>query len=204
MDTVYPRLPELWSELSLKKGASILVPFCGKTLDMNWLVQKGYHVIGIDAIKKGLLEWMGAYPKSFSKESYRDYTVYRSEHIELWHGNFFSLTPCDIGAVDVVYDKAAMIALPKEKRPAYAKKVLDLCDEHTQIILQTFEYKQDEMSGPPFSIPEKEVQSFYGDQFKVKLLHEQSKLDELNKFQQRGLSTYLTEKVYHLIPLNKK
>lgn len=203
MDAVYPQLPRLWPLLSLKSNARILVPLCGKSLDMQWLAEQGCNVIGVEVSAKALREFRDGYPGEFSEDSSYGFTIYRSNSIELWQGDFLKLPVTEIPRFDLIYDKAAIVALPREMRASYAKKVLELCGEHTQILLQTFEYIQKEMSGPPFSVDEKELRKYFDHRFEMTLLHEQSKLNELSKFQRRGLSTYLSEKVYLLKPLHR-
>ena len=41
-------LCKLWPELELEKGARVLVPLCGKSHDMSWLVEQGFHVVGVE------------------------------------------------------------------------------------------------------------------------------------------------------------
>lgn len=202
MEMVYPQLPKFWSGLSLKNNARVFVPLCGKSLDMQWFADQGYYVIGVDVSGKALHEFMDMAAQFFFEDSGHGFTIYRSESFELWEGDFLKLPPEKIPELDAVYDKASIVALPQKMRGTYAQKLLDLCGSRTQIILQTFVYDQREMNGPPFSVDEKEIQQLFGHRFKLELLHEQSKLEELDKFQRRGLSSYLIEKVYLLQPLS--
>lgn len=201
MEVVYPQLPKLWPTFSLAKESRILVPFCGKSLDMKWLIEQGHYVIGVDAVEKALTEFIDSYPKPFSKDSSHGFQIYKSNNLELWQGDFLKLPATKVENIDAVYDKAALVAIPKENRKDYAQKIIALCNKDTHIFLQTFEYRQEEMSGPPFSVSEQEVKTLFGGHFDIEILHKQSKFDELAKFQQRGLSSYLIEKVYHLSPL---
>lgn len=198
MEQVYPPLPDLWARLSIKSDARVLVPLCGKSLDLRWLTDRGHHVTGVEVSEKALRKVMQNHPQSFSKDSSHGFTIYRSESLELWQGDFLKLPVQKIQHPDVIYDKASIVALPPKMRQSYAWKVLQLCDNQTEIIVQTFEYNQDEMSGPPFSVDKEELNRHFGHRFELTLMHEQSKLEELSKFQQRGLSSYLSEKVYHL------
>ena len=36
------------SALGLAKGAAVLVPLCGKSLDLVWLAEQGHAVIGVE------------------------------------------------------------------------------------------------------------------------------------------------------------
>ncbi|HEX6983333.1 MAG TPA: methyltransferase domain-containing protein [Balneolaceae bacterium] len=200
LNEVYLLLPDLWPSLSLKAGARILVPFCGKSLDMQWFTDHGFHVTGVDVSEKALQEFMERSRKSFSSYQEHGLSVFRSKNIELWQGNFQKLPINNMAPFDAIYDKAALIALPRKMRAKYAQKALQLCDPATQMLLQTFEYGQDEMAGPPFSVDEDELQKLYGKQFDLALLYQKQKPELLEKFQRRGLLSYLIEKVYHLKP----
>ena len=37
-----------WPRLKLATGSRILVPLCGKSLDMLWLLEQGHPVVGIE------------------------------------------------------------------------------------------------------------------------------------------------------------
>ena len=43
-----PALINYCSLLNLPQNSRIFVPLCGKTLDIAWLLQQGYQVVGID------------------------------------------------------------------------------------------------------------------------------------------------------------
>ena len=45
---VHPLLPLHWHHLNLPQTATVLVPMCGKSLDMQWLLDAGHRVIGIE------------------------------------------------------------------------------------------------------------------------------------------------------------
>ena len=201
MDVVYPPLRKLWPQLSLKSQARVLVPLCGRSMDMKWIAEQGCQVIGVEVSQKALQDFMDRWDEEFTTDSSHGFTIYKSPSIELWQGDFMKIPESKIKPVDAIYDKAAIVALRKDMRSKYAKKLLKLCHANTQILLQTFEYKQDEMNGPPFSVDGEEISRLFGHQFSITSLHEQSLFDELSKFQRRGLSSYLVEKVFHLKPL---
>jgi len=62
---INPLLPQFWPTLGLTVGDTVLVPLCGKSLDMDWLLDAGYKVFGIElsniAIQAFLCRaWFGA------------------------------------------------------------------------------------------------------------------------------------------------
>ena len=200
MDTVYPYLPTYWPRLQLKEGATILVPLCGKSLDLAWLKIRNYTVIGVEVSEKAALDFFLKNDMTFEKFTKNSFTVYQSDNLAIWAGDFFKLKREHLTKVDGIYDKAALIALPKARRKRYAEKLKSFCQPTTQILMNTFEYEQEEMNGPPFAVFFNELKELFGQHFTIELLHQESIMDELPKFQQRGLSSYLIEKIYHLYP----
>lgn len=200
MDEVFPPLKNYWHHLQLAHGATILVPLCGKTLDIEWFVGQAYYVIGIDVSEKAIEALKHNHSEPFCTSSTGGLTRYKSDSLELWCGDFFKLQKNWLPPIDAIYDKAALIALPPETRRQYAKAIKRLCQPHTRQFLSCFEYNQDEMNGPPFAVFEDELQTHYSDRFHINLLYSHSLMDELTGFHRRGLHSYLTEKIYHLTP----
>ena len=72
---------------------------------------------------------------------------------ELWCGDMFELPREAVAGVAGVYDRAALIALPRPLREQYAEKLKALLPAQAPMLLITLEYEQPQMSGPPFSVP---------------------------------------------------
>lgn len=202
METVYPPLSNLWRRIGIKSDTRVLVPLCGKSLDLLWLADHCDTVTGVEISPKALQQVMQQHSESFVQDTRYGFTIYRSKSLVLWEADFAKLPADQIPSQNLIYDKASIVALPPAKRLAHAKKMIELCNPDTQILIQVFEYDQREMDGPPFSVDEQELKKLFGQRFKLKCIHEQSKLEELEKFKRRGLSSYLTEKIFHLTPLN--
>ncbi|GAA5521694.1 thiopurine S-methyltransferase [Aliifodinibius salicampi] len=200
MDHVYPLLPKLWPQFNLPANAKVLVPLCGKSIDLLWLLQKNFHVIGIEVSAKAIKQLERNSSLFFTCTNRKGHTVFEANSMEIWKDDFLNISPDVIGKVDAIYDKAALIALPPEIRKKYIPHLQSFCHSHTQILLQTFEYKQEEMQGPPFSVSQKELRTYFNPNFEIKLLYEKSKLNEFERFKERGLTSYFIEKVYQIYP----
>lgn len=158
------------SKLSLRPHSHIFVPLCGKSIDMLWLKQQGYRVIGVELSEKACLQFFRENEIPFELTQIEDFLVYTSDAITLFSGDFFNITPAVIGPIDAIYDRAALIALPPELREQYALKMIDLAMPSTSMLLITIRYQQVDMQGPPFSIDEQDVHFLYGKNFSVQLL----------------------------------
>lgn len=152
--------------LNLAKGASVFVPLCGKTRDIAWLLEQGYAVSGAELSETAvvaLFEDLGIAPKI---SVHGALTLYCSERLAIWVGDIFALTAADLGAVDAIYDRAALVALPDEMRARYVAHLMEITGGARQLLL-TFAYDQSKMAGPPFSNTADMVQGYYRDHFTV-------------------------------------
>jgi len=202
MSEVYPSLRTYLPKFGLDADATILVPLCGKSLDINWLADQGFHVIGVELAVEAVQEVIRRTPDDFMISTKAGFSIYRANSMpmEIWQGDIMKLQPNWVSKADLVYDKAALIALPPEKRYKYTCKVQSLLTDKGAIFQQTFEYPQSEMNGPPFSVRTEELKEYYGDTFAIELLLEQEAPNLLQRFQNRGLHSYLIEKIYCLSP----
>jgi hypothetical protein len=97
----------------------------------------------------------------------------RLSEFVLFQGSIFDLTPELLGAVDGVYDRAALVALPAGLRDEYASHLTSLTQAQGQLLI-CYEYDQACADGPPFSVPEGEVRRLYEGTFAIELLETQS------------------------------
>jgi thiopurine S-methyltransferase len=206
MQIVYPLLPPHWPRLALSKEARILVPLCGKSLDLNWFMEQGHYVIGVEVSELAIRTFLEQHDllDEATTDSKGDFTIYCTPCGEFWVGDLLKLHPNWIDPIDAVYDKAAIVALREDQRPDYARHMRTLVSPDTPMMIQTFDYPQDEMPGPPFSVPIEEIESYYGDRYTIEVLEKRNRLDDLAKFKQRGLETHLWEYVLLLTPKSAK
>jgi len=191
------QLVELWPAFPLKTGSTVLVPLCGKSLDMIWLSQQGHKVIGIEISELACRQFFEEHDINYHLRTKGGFTIYESENISLWQGDIFKMQGSYLPKIHSVYDRAALVALPFQKRIAYVNKISALISSNVHIFLHSFEYDQEEMNGPPFSVTGDEIKALYGEKFVINCLKEKEILSQNNKFRRKGLS-YLKEKIYHI------
>lgn len=164
-----PLLVKHFSELSLATGSRIFLPLCGKTLDISWLLSRGVRVAGAELSKlavEQLFTELGVQPE-ISRAGETDH--YQAENIDIFAGDIFDLSGKEIGPVDAVYDRAALVAFPEKTRQRYAAFMTEITNRAPQLLI-CYEYDQSVMEGPPFSISDREVDSHYGKVYELKLL----------------------------------
>ena len=159
-----PLLVDYFSKLSLTKGSRVFLPLCGKTMDIAWLLSNGYRVVGAelsDIAIAQLFTGMGVSPEISTSGKI---THYRHKGLEIFGGDIFNLSGDVTGPVDAVYDRAALVALPRETRQRYTKHLIDLTDAAPQLLI-CYEYDQSRMDGPPFSVTHDEIVRHYRDHY---------------------------------------
>ncbi|MBK5513117.1 thiopurine S-methyltransferase [Pseudomonas sp. TH15] len=194
---VNPYLQRYWPQLGLEEGARVLVPLCGKSLDLLWLAKCGHEVLGVELSEKAVEDFFHEHQFDPDVSDQGPFTVYRAGSIEIWCGDFFALTAGDVADCSALYDRAALIALPPTMREQYAAHLQSILPVGLQGLLITLDYDQTQMAGPPFSVDGAQVQRLLGSTWQVKLLEAQDVLDDSWKFVQAGV-TRLEERVYRI------
>ena len=162
-----PVLVQHWSALGLEAGSRVFVPLCGKTLDIHWLLAQGFQVAGAEltelAVQQLFAELGVTEPKITDEGKMRRYSA---ENIDIFVGDIFDLTRETLGAVDAVYDRAALVALPEEVRTRYTEHLMHLTGRAPQLLI-CYVYDQSAMPGPPFAIADAEVARHYEDAYEL-------------------------------------
>ncbi|MGE4233976.1 MAG: thiopurine S-methyltransferase [Bacteriovoracia bacterium] len=182
----------------------ILVPLCGKSKDMNWLLEQGRSVIGCELSDLACESFFKETNRPFKKINEKSFTVYKGESVELWCGDFFALPEDALGSVSGIYDRAALIALPDNLRPKYAKKISEIAlrsSSFSNLLLITIEYESKEIQGPPFSVSLEEVHKIYSG-LSVNLIEEQRE-EKLGGKNPKFSGVRITERVFSLSQLKK-
>ena len=65
---------------------------------------------------------------------------YEAEGITIFNRNIFEITPAEIGRVDWVYDRAALVALPEDLRQLYRQKIDEFMPVGSKCLLITLEF----------------------------------------------------------------
>jgi len=194
-------LKDYWDALGVAPPARVLVPLCGKSLDMLWLMEQGYQVEGVELSPLAIEAFFAEQGLAAEQREIDGWRVWQYDRLRLWCGDFFALGKAQLGRIDAIYDRAALIALPAEMRPRYAEHVCRL-GGGARCLLVTLDYPQEQMSGPPFAVSPAEVARLYQAAVGTEPLRNRDVLTENPHLRERGLGS-LHEAVYRLqIPKN--
>jgi thiopurine S-methyltransferase len=197
---VNQQLERHWPSLAIDPARAVLVPLCGKSLDLVYLRRLGHPVVGVELSPLAVREFFeeqGLQPESRALGN--GLRAYEAEGICLIQGDFFALRREDLPEIGGVYDRAALIAMPPETQPRYAEQLLALLPARAAMLLITLEYDGGEMQGPPFSTPAEQVRRLYGGRCTVEAIESVDALADNPGLRARGV-TALTETVWRLIP----
>jgi len=197
LPAVNPYLLTYWPRLQLPRGARVLVPLSGKSVDLPWLRAEGFKVTAIDVSPLAADAVFSALGETPLRTCQGAFEVLEIPGLRFLVGDFFAATPTLVGQVDAIYDRAALIALPPDRRPAYAAQLNALQGPGARGLLVGFEYPQAEMNGPPFAVHEAEVRALFGATHAIETLVRVDILDTEPRFRARGVSS-LVEHVYTL------
>lgn len=164
-----PLLVKHFGALSLPEGSRVFVPLCGKSLDMVWLLSRGYKVAGAELSELAVRQFfseLNVEPEISSRDKLKRFSA---PDIDIFCGDIFDLTPSALGPADAVYDRAALVALPEAVRPRYAAHVQTLTAQAPQLLI-CYEYDQSRAGGPPFSISRAEIERHFSGNYQIKLL----------------------------------
>ena len=196
-DRVNSYLTRHFARTGAQSGGTVLVTLCGKSLDMLWLHEQGFDVVGVEISPLAVEAFFSENNLQPTITTSGKFQRYHAENITLLCGDFFDLTTTDIGDIAAVYDRASLIALPPEMRPRYAEHLTSLLPRGTNVLLVTMDYPQEQMQGPPFSVRESEVHDLYENNFEITRLESMDILGNNLRFKELGLSQ-LIERTYLL------
>ncbi|MGF1721057.1 thiopurine S-methyltransferase [Vibrio kyushuensis] len=190
LDDVNPLLVQYWSQTEPKRSDSVFVPLCGKSEDLVWLATKHDDVQGVELSNIAV--------RSFFAEHFYtpmvttlngQHELYQFDELSIYAGDVFT---APVANVDIVYDRAALIALPEAMRGQYVELIKSKLSQNGRILLVTLDYAQDEMAGPPFSVPKSEVETLFSD-YKITHLYRDDADENHPKRVKKGLSRFAEE-----------
>lgn len=183
----HPFLVRWWPTLGLATGSRVYVPLCGKSLDMVWLAERGLRIVGSELSPIAIREFFterGLVPSTTALGGFRRHLA---SPYELLEGDALALTDAELGPVHAAYDRAALVALPPEMRPAYAASLARLLPAGAGVLLIAFEYPQELKGGPPFSVEASEVRGLFEPAFRLEQVERVDVIADNPKFAELGI-----------------
>ncbi len=183
---------ERWAARLPAPPARVFVPLCGKSRDLVWLHDRGYQVVGAELSARALRDFFSERGLRPEETAQGGLTCLRAARYELWCGDFFALPA--LPPFPAIYDRAALIALPRASRPGYAERLRGLLAPGGVMLLLSLDYPLPatgswavDEPGPPHSVPEEEIRALYAG-LGFERLDRADVIDESPRFRERGLA----------------
>jgi len=153
----------------------VYAPLCGKSVDLVFLRACGHTVIGSELVRPAILELFSDLEETASETALGPFVKHASlsGDLTILEGDALALGPEHTdGEVDAIYDRAALVALDPPSRATYVEALLRVLRPEGLVFLVTFEYPQDKVKGPPWSVSLADVHALYSECFAIELLEE--------------------------------
>ena len=187
-DRPTPLLEQHWDAVAAPAGSRVLVPLCGKSLDMDWLAARGHEVLGVELAEAAVVQFFEERGLAPIVSTSANGTHYRAGAVEIVCGDAFALDDALLAGCAAVYDRAALIALPPGMRRHYADTVHARLPAGCRGLLVTLEYPQAQKAGPPFSVDGDEVRVLLADRWVLALLERRDILAQQPGFVAEGVA----------------
>lgn len=195
-ETINSQLEACWPRSADQR---ILVPLCGKSLDLRFLADFG-SVVGVELSKIAIRDFFSEWDTAPLVSSVEGTSSSTANNVTLLEANFFDVPSSFAANFTHAYDRAAMIALPPEMQMDYVRKLSELLQSSGQVLCITIEYPEDELSGPPFSIGVDAMSARASPYFDIECLSSENTWRPDSRLADEGL----TELITHVFRLTKK
>jgi len=192
---INPQLIENINQLAEARPQKIFVPLCGASLDMKYLSDQGFHVVGVELSSLAIDRFFNENKIAYKVSKVEDFDFYQGKNIDIYCGDFFKLKKDYFYDVSCVYDRAALIALNPDLQKKYARHLKEILPNSSKILLLTMFYPQNEMEGPPFSVGDDNVEELFSEFKEIKKISSLNEKESSLKPDDLNL-TYLFKNVY--------
>ncbi|MGM0987900.1 MAG: thiopurine S-methyltransferase [Pseudomonadota bacterium] len=163
----HPVLARHWPGLGVRAGTKVLVPLCGKSLDMRWLAHHDHPVLGVELAEQAVEQFIAEGRGEVARYHQAGFDICRQGSVELWCGDFFHFHIEQAAEVGAFYDRAALIALPLATRQRYAFHLAQLVPPGARGLLISLTRASGDDGGPPFSVSAEEVRELFDPNFRI-------------------------------------
>ncbi|CAL8082049.1 unnamed protein product [Calicophoron daubneyi] len=181
LPTVSPHLKKNWlrfcpDSLNSKK---VLVPLCGKTLDLEWLyVERKCIVVGCDLSEKAFLQFAEEHPelkirkKQVTFRNGQQFTLFCTpdERLRLYVCDFFIMTQSPESSFNLVWDANALVAVEPVLRQKYMEVILNVSTSNVRWLLQTYDYPPEQHNSHPYSFSDADLKALFDGSFHFEIL----------------------------------
>jgi thiopurine S-methyltransferase len=139
----------------------VLVPLCGKTVDLAYLASRGLAVVGVELVEDAARAFFEEAGVPAHRTVDGPLARWEGAGIEIVCGDFFDVGASELGGTfDACFDRAAIVALPPDMRRRYVDHLRTLLSPGARVLLVSFEHDGPKEE-PPFSVDEAEIRALH-------------------------------------------
>ncbi|MCB0272149.1 MAG: hypothetical protein KDD46_03965 [Bdellovibrionales bacterium] len=191
---VHPLLVKYYDAYSLRNENHFFFPLCGKTLDVDWILQKGHQVTCVEISEIAIEEIAKRLHIHWQMRTENNFTVYQHDKLTIYKGDYFDCVNLDIPPIDVVFDRGAFVAIDPKKREKYANIYKKLHPKKMFLVL--YRYDLNASTSPPFAFEEGEIEKLLTSDFDIDKLEENEMLSQAPNMQNRQIYSFYQEVFY--------
>jgi len=180
-------------------GIRILIPLCGKTVDMKFLYEQGFTVVGIEFSDIAIQSFAAENNIPLTAEVKEGYTIHTfDDRLKIFQGDLFDFTPEKLrGLFDYWWDCGSLTAMVNEEDHEYIKLILSLMKVNARGLISLFQYEPSVYDGPPKSINQTKLEEILDGKFEI---HQLACLSE-NDLPEEHTTRLGNSEVYHTLYL---
>lgn len=148
---------------------TVLVPLCGKTVDLIWLWQKGHTVVGVEGVETAIKVFQEENKLQLKESTNEDGLKTHSTEdgkLIIIEGDFLDENQFASWThkFDAVWDRASLVAIGPEHHHLYMATVKRLLKPDCfRYLLSTFEFNCESFVPPPHSVPHETVKKLFSE-----------------------------------------
>ena len=175
-DFIHPLLKQYWSSINSAPRSNVLVPLCGKSKDLLYLRDQGHNVFGIEISEIAIVAFFAENKIAYEKTQHPNHDIFRGEGLTVYRSDIFNFPKKILPKIDVIYDRASLIALSGKQRQNYSDWLTASTQSGCKSLLITLEYDEEKLSPPPYLVDRMELAALYQDKWEVTHLGQHSAL----------------------------
>lgn len=136
--------------LKVPRGASVLVPLCGRSPVIRALHRMGYQVSGVEYVPQAVALLKKQFGKKrWQRRRLKSGVVHTTKDIKIYQQDFFRFN--EKAEYSLIYDRAAFVAINPRHRVRYARILKNALKPGGVLFLVCFVMRGAQPKGPPFT-----------------------------------------------------
>ncbi|HEU4537554.1 MAG TPA: hypothetical protein VFS00_25720 [Polyangiaceae bacterium] len=181
------KLVTYFDRLGLAAGARVFVPLCGKAEDLAWLAARGLEVVGVELVREAAEAFFAEHDLVPRAEDVGPFRRLSAGGVSIYVGDVFELGRLGLSPFDALYDRAALVALPRAERERYVPIALDALSPGSKSLVITFTTEPPAEGGPPYHVDRAEVWAAFGPRASIELLEDDPTIHVGEESRKRGI-----------------